>query len=616
MIMRISGSLEMFELVAQGQFPEQRWRKVLESGAPIDLGRTCHPLGVEWDSQISRRHVVLTLNNEELHVVQIPEAGNPVFFGGVERSTFTLKPGEHFVIGKTTFSLTNERVLPTLDVPDPISQRTFSPQFLRNVEYVDADRRIKVLNELPNLVSSSGNEKELFTQMVNTLLQGIVSATTVAIFRLGEQEDGDGEMSTEIVHWDRRRLSSGDFSPSDRLMQHAINGQETLLHIWNSGRSGGAEYTMDVDNDWAFVCPLNGQSTRGWGIYVTGKNRVSSLGVAAGSKRGTRGSGEVDLEGDVKFCELIASTLTNLLEVQQLERRQSSLRPFFSPIVMDAFSDTDPEEVLTPRQCDVAVLFCDLRGFSKASEALADNLLELLDRVSNSLGIMTREILECGGVIGDFHGDAAMGFWGWPLDQDDRSIRAVTAALKIQHQFAEISFDPTHALFDFQMGIGIATGSAVAGKIGTSDQVKVTAFGPVVNLASRLEGMTKWFSSSILVDEVTAKAVESNPGDWRLQRLGNFLPFGLKTASPIYRVMDSERLSAARAGEQCESELVAYDEAIELFEAGQWESASKRLATMDAADPCRIFLESYIAQWLVDGNPPADFDGVIRMDSK
>jgi adenylate cyclase len=616
MIRPFSGSPDMFELIAQGQSPEQRWRKVLDPGTSMELGRECVPLGVNWDSQISRRHVMLLLDNEELVVEKIESAQNPVFFGGVERPAVKLKPGEHFVIGKTTFSLSNERVLPTLDVPSPISQRAFSPQFLRNVEYVDADRRIQVLNQLPGIVSSFGNEKELFTRMVNTLLEGIAPASMVAIFCPGEEEDGepDREPPTEIVHWDRRRMATGDFSPSERLIRQAVEEQKPIWHIWNQGHSGAVEYTMDVDNDWAFVCPLNGQATRGWGIYVTGKNRISSLSVAAGSKSPSAGSGEVDLQGDVKFCELIASTLTNLLEVQQLERRQSSLRPFFSPIVMDAFSDHEPEEVLTPRECEVAVLFCDLRGFSKASEALADNLLELLDRVSSSLGIMTREILECGGVIGDFHGDAAMGFWGWPLEQQDRSIRAVTAALKIQSVFAAISLDPTHPLFNFSMGVGIATGSAVAGKIGTSDQVKVTAFGPVVNLASRLEGMTKWFGSSILLDEDTANEVKVKAAElglsWRLQRLGNFLPFGLKTPSQVYRVMAEEE-----AIKSVDS-MAAYDRAILLFEKGEWAEAERELATMPEDNPCRIFLQTHIAQPDYQGKPPNDFGGVIQMRSK
>ena len=477
----------MFELIAQGPGANNRWRVEIKANQPMELGREAHPMRTDWDAQISRRHAIVTLDEEELLVERLAAARNPVFFGGGERDSFRLKPGEHFVIGSTTFMLTNEVAMPTLDVPSPVTQRSYTVEFLRsNVEYVDSDRRIKVLNRLPDLISNSGSERELYTRFVNTLMEGIASASSVAIFRQSEHAD-ESRSDTEVIHWDRRRLTSGDFSPSDRLIRQAIKEGHVVEHIWNQTRSGGPEYTMDMDNDWAFVCPLTGTATQGWGIYVTGKNRVSP---GAGSDPSS-GSGELDLQGDIKFCELIASTLQNLLEAQRLERRQSSLRSFFSPIVLEAFSDHDPEDVLTPKECEVSVLFCDLRGFSKASEKMADELLELLGRVSNSLGIMTHSILEHGGVIGDFHGDAAMGFWGWPLDQTDRAIRAIDASMQIKNEFAKINLDPEHSLKDFQVGIGIATGAAVAGKIGTSDQVKVTAFGPVVNLASRLEGMTK-----------------------------------------------------------------------------------------------------------------------------
>src|SRR5690606_6175411 len=137
----------------------------------------------------------------------------------------------------------------------------------------------------------------------------------------------------------------------------------------------------------------------------------------------------------------------------------------------------------------------------------ADNLRGLLDRVSRALGVMTEHIHAHGGVTGDFQGDAALGFWGWPFASDDSAIKACRAALGIREAFSQTFHKKEHPLAGFQMGIGIAHGRAVAGKIGTSDQVKITVFGPVVNLASRLEGMTKQLHVPIIVDEATAEIV-------------------------------------------------------------------------------------------------------------
>jgi adenylate cyclase len=600
----------MFELIAQGAHVEDRWRVELKPNQPMELGRTSTQLKADWDNQISRRHAVVTLVDAELLVERLAAARNPVFFGGVERDSFRLKPGEHFVIGTTTFVMTNERALPTLDVPNPVTQKSFSAEFLRNnVEYVDSDRRIKVLNRLPKLISSSGNERELYTRLVNTLMEGISAATSIAIFQQTEDEE-TRSTKTEVIHWDRRRLTSGDFSPSDRLIRQAVEEGQPVWHIFNQTRSEGPEYTLDFENDWAFVCPLNGTATQGWGIYVTGKNRVLGVAGSTDSSDMSSGSGELDLQGDIKFCELIASTLQNLVDAQQLERRQSSLRPFFSPVVLEAFSDRDPEDVLTPKECDVSVLFCDLRGFSKASEQMADDLLELLSRVSSSLGIMTRAILDFGGVIGDFHGDAAMGFWGWPLDQVDRANRAINASRQIQEEFAKITQDPEHPLRNFRMGIGIATGSAVAGKIGTSDQVKVTAFGPVVNLASRLEGMTRWFGGSILLDEETVNQVRNQPHHWNLQRLGNFLPFGLQVPAQVHRLVPDDSL------EDHHHQIKIYDQALQQFESGDWEAAIKLLSDRVDPEPCGTFLLKYMQRKEFNATPPTGFKGVIEMNSK
>ena len=129
-------------------------------------------------------------------------------------------------------------------------------------------------------------------------------------------------------------------------------------------------------------------------------------------------------------------------------------------------------------------MFCDLRGFSQRLENEAGDLIGLLERVSRALGVMTHHILENSGVTGDFQGDATLGFWGWPFPSPDAAVNACRAALGIRAAFAKAAATKNHPLADFEMGIGIAHGRAVAGKIGTAEQVKVTVFGPEHRSAS------------------------------------------------------------------------------------------------------------------------------------
>ena len=611
------------QLIAQGKTFENRWRRRLPLDTEIVLGRTSPLMAVSWDSQISRQHATLRLNDQLLEVDVLPDASNPVFFRGSAATEFKVKPGEHFVIGETTFTFSANRAMATIDVPQPVSQRTFSHQFIRQVRYRDADRRINVLNRLPDVIASAANEDDLMTRMVNTLMAGIATASAIGIVRLTDNVDPQtGEAFIEVKHWDRKSLSGGDFEASESLIRDAIAQQQTILHFWDAIAAPttpvDSGYTFDTSNDWAFTCPLQSVQMRlppqtsvgtafetagtmqndgdlnigsGWAIYVTGKNKTNApqlLNAGVGSAD----SGELDLEGDIKFCELIASTLKNLLSLRNLERRQSSLRRFFSPAVLKAFASRDPDDVLKPRQCDVSVLFCDLRGFSKTSEALADDLLKLLDQVSQSLGIMTRVILDHGGVIGDFHGDAAMGFWGWPLDQPDAAIKAAESAIEIRRQLDQFNAQAEHP---FEMGIGIGTGPAVAGRIGTDDQQKVTAFGPVVNLASRLESMTKLIGANILLDQATADAIQrimserpSTESPFSVVPLGPLLPKGMQNPVSVFRLQTDGTLTS--------QELLALKTAVERFKAGDWNTTREQLNTISAGDPTRRLLEEYMNQ--------------------
>ncbi|MFO0884855.1 MAG: adenylate/guanylate cyclase domain-containing protein [Pirellulales bacterium] len=165
-----------------------------------------------------------------------------------------------------------------------------------------------------------------------------------------------------------------------------------------------------------------------------------------------------------------------------------------------------------------------------------------------------------GGVVGDFHGDSAMGFWGWPLASEQAAAQACRAALAIRREFAETA-DGAGKLANFRVGIGLASGRAVAGKIGTSDQVKVTVFGPVVNLAARLEGMTKLLRVPILLDEVTARHAREMllPEEGRVRKLAKVRPEGMASAVSVSELL----LSAEELPLISNVHLAHFEEAVE-----------------------------------------------------
>ena len=621
----------MADLIAQGPELHHRWRRTLPLEKPVMLGRQS-VWSAPWDDHISREHLRLLWNGERLLAQSHPDARNPVFVQGKEAARFELHAGEHFVIGSTTFSLSDDQANVSLDAPQPMQEQAYSAQYLKRMRFRNADQRIENLSRLPEIISGATSEDELFMRLVNVLLSGVPSADAAAVVAV-DQEPADpvvrgspdparqepvmrgspdparqGQQASgrrvQILHWDQRRLAAGQFQPSERLIQEAVRRGESVLHVWNV-RGANQAFTQSENYDWAFCTPVPGATCGGWGIYLTGR-------FVGDPSRSPAPSDPTDLRDDLKFTEIAAATLGSLTELRALGRRHAGLTQFFSPLVLEALGVDDPDRALAPREAQVSVLFCDLRGFSLTSEHAAGDLFDLLERVSKALGVMTAQILTQGGVVGDFHGDAAMGFWGWPISATDDARQCCLAALAILAEFTAAAqrVDPT--LRDFQVGIGIATGRAVAGKIGTADQVKVTVFGPVVNLASRLEGMTKTFRAAILLDEETARVVRQTvPREQaRVRRVARVRPFGMDSALEV-----SELLPPLAENPQLTDVAIAdYESALDAFQAGRWSDAFDLLHRVPATDRVKDFLTVYIAQH--NRMPPRDWDGVIELASK
>lgn len=594
----------MADLIAQGVEPQFRWRRTLTEERSFLLGRDCGAWSTPWDNHVSRAHARARWRENRLEVEKLPDATNPVFHQGQSQVRFSIRPDEHFVIGDTTFTLTNEHAAPTLDSPLPASEQSFSAQYLKRVRFRNADQRIAVLAKLPEIVSKAASDTELFVQLVNVMLIGVPRATAAALVavRAGESD----KSRIDVLHWDRRLLSGVNFEPSERLIRQAVDSGESVVHVWRSSSDDRDAFTVSEDVDWAFATPVRGEACVGWAIYMSGSFAGSA------ETAGAQPSNPEDFRDDLKFTELAATTLGSLQDVRRLERSHASLSQFFSPVVMEALAEQDADAVLAPREADVSVLFCDLRGFSRKAEQMADDLFGLLNRVSGALGVTTHHILDQGGVVGDFHGDSAMGFWGWPLAQEDSAVRACQAALAIRDELERAAAQDGHPLADFRMGVGIASGRAVAGRIGTVDQVKVTVFGPVVNLASRLEGMTDIIRAPILMDEATAKAVrESASRDAaRVRRVAIVKPYGLAAAVEVSELLPP----ASRFPGMTDDDIAAYEAALGALLGGDWDEAFRLLHAVPAEDRVKDFLTVFIASH--NRTPPENWDGVIPLGAK
>ena len=588
----------MPELVAQGPRPENHWRLGLPARA-VTLGRTRDSeWRVPWDNQVSGFHATLKWEGGRLLVRRrmLPKpTSNPVYFKGRPCDEFAAAPGEGFVIGDTTFRVADAAATPEL--PTPLTELTCSAEELGRHQYTDANERIEVLAALPGVIRFSPSDAELESRVVDALLRGIPRAEAAAVVRVVPGGEGPA-VGVRAAHC--RNRPAADFHCSRRLVLEALDSRgQAVMHVWQSG--GKDDFTALPGYDWAVCVPLPDDPDPGWGLYLTGRLPEPAAG---GPTRDDL------LKSDLKFAEVVAEVFGALRQVIHLQRRQGQLLRFLSRPVLAALAGRDLDEVLRPRPALVTVLFCDLRGSCRIAEQCGDELTTLWARVSAALGAMSRCVLDEDGVIGDFQGDAVMGFWGWPLEEPDQVERAARAALAIRRRFAEDG-GPGGPLAGFSCGLGIAHGNAIAGRLGTADQFKVDVFGPVVNLASRLESMTKRLGVAALLDEASGRRLSdpAKAGWVRARRLARVQPFGMEKRLTVYELMPPEGDPGARPAAEC----AAYEAVLGDFLAGRWAEAREGLGRL-SGDGAAAFLASHLLAHA--GGPPTGWDGTIPLDAK
>jgi adenylate cyclase len=251
------------------------------------------------------------------------------------------------------------------------------------------------------------------------------------------------------------------------------------------------------------------------------------------------------------WLEVVAATLAGVLgygvtvvrEYIQEQREKRRLSRFFSPSVRDHIVKHQEENALGVSRRPLTVLFSDIRGFTSLSEKLpAEQVVELL---SDYLTELTDIVFKYGGTVDKYVGDCIMALYNAPLDQPDHALAAVRTAVAFQKATHEIS-DRWEAKTGLPVknGVGVHTGEAVVGEMGSKGRSEYTAIGDTVNLAARLESITKDFKSPIVISEATYQLVK---GEFSARALGEVTVKGREEPVRIYAVLAEDTRKDDRA---------------------------------------------------------------------
>ena len=194
-------------------------------------------------------------------------------------------------------------------------------------------------------------------------------------------------------------------------------------------------------------------------------------------------------------------------EGREKRRIHDAFKFYLAPSVIKGLLKDPSKLKLGGERREITILFSDVRNFTTISEGLEPE--KLVGLMNEYFTKMTDIIIEEGGLVDKYIGDAIMAFFGAPADQPDHAERACNAAVKMQAAVAELApvWKGRYGISEFKAGIGINTGTAHVGNMGSLRRFNYTAIGDSVNVASRLEGLTKQYGAPIIVSGSVVRCV-------------------------------------------------------------------------------------------------------------
>ncbi len=310
--------------------------------------------------------------------------------------------------------------------------------------------------------------------------------------------------------------------------------------------------------------------------------------------------------------EIESSRFVNKIKSELKERYfiESTFERYVSPTVVKEIIDNPDMLHLGGEKKTLTLLFTDIGNFTNLSEALSPE--EVVKRLNEYFQGMCSVILELQGTISRFMGDAIYAFWGAPIAQEDHALLACRTAIKcreflkhLEEKWVSDGLPPRTYRF------GLNTGEVIIGNVGSTSRIEYMAVGDDVNLASRLEGVNKFYGTQIIISEKTFSLVKDVPA---ARELDLIQVVGKSRAIRVYELLgEKEEIDDKTA------RLLDYFEAgINAYRGRKWEESISHFTQVLQASPEDGPAKTYIQRCLeYQLMPPAhDWNGVYELKGK
>jgi adenylate cyclase len=311
---------------------------------------------------------------------------------------------------------------------------------------------------------------------------------------------------------------------------------------------------------------------------------------------------------------LLVSLYRSLFEEKEKRRVRGFFEQYLSPEVIRR-QLVDPR-LVEPKKTQITVMFSDIRGFTTISEKLDAQDLALF--LNQYLSDMSKLVFDHQGTLDKFIGDAVMAFWGAPFEEPGHAAKACRATLEMMEYVRKMQEKwEAEGKPRLDIGIGLNTGLASVGEMGSTRRKAYTALGDAVNLSSRLEGLNKDYGTHILVNETTYAAAKDDGFTFR--ELDLIRVKGKLQPVTIYELIGkSGQDTVYGSADEVRARLELFQKARNLYCQRQWENAQRAFQTIldrwPEDGPSRTYWKR-CQDYLFD-EPPSGWDGVFTMTHK